>query len=59
MKITGIILVLLGVLWILQGFGIVGGSFMTGQSQWLYIGVVAAIVGAALFAWAVRRPPAL
>jgi len=42
MKITGIILVLLGVLWILQGFGIVGGSFMTGQSQWLYIGVVTA-----------------
>lgn len=59
MKITGIILVLLGVLWIMQGFGIVGGSFMTGQSQWLYIGVVTAIVGAALFAWAARRPPAL
>lgn len=50
MKITGIILV---------GFGILGGSFMTGQSQWLYIGVVTATVGAALFAWTARRSPAL
>lgn len=57
MKITGIILVLVGILWILQGLGIVGGSFMTGQSQWLYIGIVTAIVGVALFAWAARRPP--
>ncbi len=35
MKITGVILVLIGTLWMLQGLGIVGGSFMTGQSQWL------------------------
>lgn len=59
MKITGVILVLIGALWMLQGLGIVGGSFMTGQSQWLYIGIFTAIAGMALLAWAARRPPAL
>jgi len=43
----------------LQGLGIVGGSFMTGQSQWLYIGIVTAIAGMALLAWGARRPPGL
>ena len=55
MRLTGVILFLVGTLWILQGVGIVGGSFMTGQSQWLYIGIVTAAVGIALFAWAVLR----
>ncbi len=57
MRVTGIILILVGALWILQGIGIVGGSFMTGRSEWLYIGIVTAAVGLALFAWAVSRPP--
>lgn len=55
MRLTGVILFLVGTLWIFQGVGIVGGSFMTGQSQWLYIGIVTAAVGIALFAWAVLR----
>ena len=57
MKTTGVILVLVGALWSLQGVGVVGGSFMTGRSEWLYIGIVTAAVGVALFAWAVSRPP--
>ncbi len=57
MKITGIVLLLVGVLWILQGVGIVGGSFMTGRSEWFYIGGLTAAVGIALFAWAASRPP--
>ena len=54
--IAGVLLVLLGAVWILQGAGILGGSVMTGQSQWLYIGIVVAIVGAGLL-WFVRRGP--
>ena len=57
MKITGIVLLLVGVLWILQGVGIVGGSFMTGRSEWSMIGGLTAAVGIALFVWAVSRPP--
>ena len=57
MKITGIVLLLIGALWILQGIGVVGGSFMTGRSEWLYIGIVTAAVGIALFAWGASRRP--
>jgi hypothetical protein len=53
--IAGILLILLGALWILQGANIVGGSVMSGQSQWLYIGIVVAVAGAALVWFARRR----
>jgi hypothetical protein len=43
--IVGIVLVLLGVLWSLQGLNVLPGSVMSGQSMWLVIGVVVALVG--------------
>lgn len=42
----GTLLVLIGSLWALQGAGIVGGSMMSGQSQWLIVGAI--LVGAGL-----------
>jgi len=53
--IVGIILVLLGGLWILQGSNVIGGSVMSGQSQWLYIGIVVLIVGVIALWWTYRR----
>jgi hypothetical protein len=53
--IIGIILILLGGLWILQGANIIGGSVMSGQNQWLYIGIVVLIVGAIALWWTYRR----
>jgi hypothetical protein len=47
-RIIGVVLVLVGGLWTLQGFGIVGGSFMTGSTVWLVIGLVAVVMGIAL-----------
>lgn len=44
-KILSVILILIGGLWALQGAGLVGGSFMTGNRQWLYIGFVATLAG--------------
>jgi protein-S-isoprenylcysteine O-methyltransferase Ste14 len=49
--IAGVVLLLLGALWTLQGANIVGGSVMSGQSQWLYIGIVVALAGLALLYW--------
>lgn len=46
--IGGVLLLLLGAIWILQGANVIGGSTMSGQSQWLYIGIVVALVGAGL-----------
>ena len=49
MKLWGngaaVIAVIVGAVWILQGANILGGSFMSGQSLWLYIGIVLAIAG--------------
>jgi hypothetical protein len=53
--IIGIILVLAGGLWILQGTNVIGGSVMSGKSQWLYVGIVALIVGAIALWWTYRR----
>ena len=52
--IGGIVLLLLGLVWALQGAGILGGSVMSGQSQWLFIGVGLVIVGLSLAATGLR-----
>ena len=52
--IVGSLLLLVGAVWILQGVGILPGSFMTGQMKWAYAGMVAAVVGGGLL-WAARR----
>jgi hypothetical protein len=51
-NIIAIILLLIGVVWTLQGANILGGSFMTGQVTWLYIGIAVAIVGLGMLVWA-------
>ena len=48
-KILGVLLVLAGVVWILQGINVLPGSFMTGQMQWAVYGVIAVVIGIALF----------
>ena len=50
-SIVGVVLVLLGGLWVLQGANLMAGSVMSGQSQWLYIGIVVAIVGIVVLWW--------
>jgi hypothetical protein len=47
---TGIVLILVGAVWILQGAGFLHGSFMTGSSRWLVIGVVCVLIGIPLIA---------
>jgi hypothetical protein len=54
--VLGIIAILAGAVWILQGSGVLPGSFMTGQRMWLIIGTIVAIVGLALAYNGIRRP---
>jgi hypothetical protein len=42
-NVLGIIGLLIGVVWTLQGLNILGGSFMSGQTEWLVFGVVLAV----------------
>jgi hypothetical protein len=53
-NLLALIVLAIGALWSLQGVGMVGGSFMTGQSQWLYIGLVTMLVGLVGLVWANR-----
>jgi hypothetical protein len=55
---VGIVLILLGGLWILQGVGILAGSVMTGQMFWAIVGAILLIVGIVLCALGVRNRPA-
>ncbi|HKH90296.1 MAG TPA: hypothetical protein VKA54_00765 [Gemmatimonadaceae bacterium] len=55
MTIAGVLLILMGIIWILQGINVLPGSFMTGQRKWAVNGAIAAIVGIALLVFARRR----
>ena len=55
--IAGLLLLLLGIIWALQGLGLLRGSVMTGQSLWLAIGTVAALIGVGLIYWSLRTRP--
>jgi hypothetical protein len=46
---------LTGIVWILQGIGVLPGSFMTGQIMWAAIGAVL-LLASGLLLWAAYRP---
>jgi uncharacterized membrane protein len=52
---VGIVLDVIGAVWLLQGVNILPGSFMTGQMFWAYTGGIVMIVGMAVTAFAMRR----
>jgi len=56
----GVLLVLLGMLWIGQGIDLIGGSGMSGQGRWVIIGALVALGGLWLVWGALQaraRPP--
>jgi hypothetical protein len=50
----GLLLVVLGALWTLQGLGYVQGSVMTGVSAWAIAGPIVALAGLVLIVTGVR-----
>jgi uncharacterized membrane protein len=46
--VMGVVLILMGVLWTMQGLDVVGGSAMSGNTLWAVIGPIVVIVGAVL-----------
>jgi hypothetical protein len=46
--VLGGLLVLIGLVWTLQGANLLGGSFMSGSTLWLVVGVVVLALGIAL-----------
>ena len=54
-NVVGVVLVLLGLLWIVQGSNIMPNTAMSGQTMWLWIGVVVVIIGAVALWWVNMR----
>jgi hypothetical protein len=50
----GVLLVLVGLIWTLQGLGYLAGSVMTGVTLWAIVGPIVAVLGIWLVAGALR-----
>ncbi len=55
MTIVGVLAVLLGGVWVLQGLNVLPGSFMTGDFRWAVYGALLAGAGLGALIWANRR----
>jgi len=55
MVILGFVLVVVGIVWVLQGIGTLKGSFMTNQTFWTWMGVLAMLVGIPVILQGLRR----
>ena len=55
LNVLGVLCLLAGCIWILQGINILPGSFMTGQTKWAIYGALMAVVGIALLVSGRRR----
>lgn len=53
-NILGVLLILIGIVWILQGINILPGSFMTGRLQYAFLGIVLDIIGLVLLVYTNR-----
>ncbi len=53
--VVGGLLVLVGGVWMLQGAGVIVGSFMSGSSLWFVIGVMCVLIGIAVAVRGARR----
>lgn len=50
--VVGLVLVVVGGVWIAQGSGAMHGSMMSGHGQYTVLGVVVLLLGLALIGWA-------
>jgi len=55
LNVIGVLLILPGIIFFLQGVNVLPGSFMTGQTQWAINGGILIVVGAGLLWFANRR----
>ena len=53
--IVGAVLVVLGVVWVLQGLNVLRGSFMSDETMWAWIGAAAIVVGLPVLVRGLRR----
>ncbi len=52
--VVGSLVALIGLVWIGQGTGLIGGGFMSGNGIWAVIGLVMAVIGGLIVVRALR-----
>jgi hypothetical protein len=57
-NVAGVLALLMGTVWFLQGINVLPGSFMTGQIRWAVYGAIAVVIGLMLLVRA-NRPSRL
>jgi hypothetical protein len=57
LNIVGVLLVILGGIWFLQGINVLPGSFMTGQMRWAVRGGILVVAGIVGLLYANRKRP--
>jgi hypothetical protein len=57
LNVAGVLCLLTGCVWFLQGINVLAGSFMSGQTKWAVYGGLLLVAGIGLLIAANRRPP--
>jgi len=55
-NVIGVVLILAGSVFALQGLNVLLGSYMSGRTEWLIIGAAMVVVGAGVLFLGNRRP---
>ena len=53
--VVGVLCLLVGCIWFLQGINILPGSFMTGQTKWAVYGCILILIGLGILVFGNRR----
>lgn len=52
---VGLIVALFGLIWALQGFGVLGGSAMSNTTTWSVIGPITVLIGVVIALFSLRK----
>ena len=55
LNVVGILIVLVGLIWFLQGIGVLLGSFMSNTTQWTLIGILMLVIGSGILIYNYRK----
>lgn len=53
--VVGALMMVMGLIWTLQGLNVLGGSAMTGETLWAIVGPIVAIAGVVTVGLGIRR----
>ena len=55
LQLVGVVLTVVGIVWILQGLNILGGSVMSGRPFYSWLGLGVGVVGVVILLYSSRR----